>query len=376
MANYLLVHGAWGGAWDLLPADSRMPDHPLWHHLGLTSAIGSSLAADPDKELSLVVFAITPVQPFISRARKLRDHWVGSVILSYLAFTGIRHVAETLGPDHILYPSLHDQTLVESWIGKAFQLERFLEENDEALRQHRKNGAAIASFPNKLVFLAPASQAGAICRRLEETIQQEWLRQSRLVKEQLVKRHGGGATMAALFEHQIADYWQFNHAASRLAGLDDRDALASILHQEKWRDEYETIADFAKPYKQTGAALVRLYGASHTLVQSVLAAAKLKPTRIRQPQQGEKCPLCGEHEVLHDFNRAGSTKAAEYKKAVNAFWDRVRSKENSEGSFAQVGENERLCAVCAVKRFLPGVLKRKENQEELLAGVFSNADTF
>ncbi len=365
-----------GGAWDLFPADSRMPDHPLWHHLGLTSAIGSSLAADPDKELSLVVFAITPVQPFISRARKLRDHWVGSVILSYLAFSGIRHVAENLGPDHIVYPSLHDQTLVESWIGKAFHLERFLEENDEALQQHRKYGAAIASFPNKFVFLAPASQAGDICRRLEKTLQQEWFRQARMVKEYLVKRHGGGATLAELFEHQIADYWQFNHAASRLAGLDDRDALASILHQEKWQDEFTTIADFAKPYKQTGAALTRLYGASHTLVQSVLAAAKLKPTRIRQPQQGEKCPLCGEHEVLHDFNRAGSTKAAEYKKAVKAFWDRVRSKENSEGSYAQVGENERLCAVCTVKRFLPGVMKRKGNQEELLAGVFSKADTF
>ncbi|MBV5326225.1 MAG: hypothetical protein JZU65_01110, partial [Chlorobium sp.] len=126
--------GGLGGAWDLLPADSRMPDHPLWHHLGLTSAIGSSLADDPDNDLSLVVFAITPVQPFISRARKLRDHWVGSVILSYLAFTGIRHVAETIGPDHIIYPSMQDQSLVEAWIGKTFHLEKFLQEQDEALR--------------------------------------------------------------------------------------------------------------------------------------------------------------------------------------------------------------------------------------------------
>ncbi|WP_028317843.1 type III-B CRISPR-associated protein Cas10/Cmr2 [Desulfobulbus elongatus] len=368
--------GGLGGAWDLLPADSRMPDHPLWHHLGMTSAIGSSLAADPAKELSLAVFAITPVQPFISRARKLRDHWVGSVILSYLAFAGIRHVADTLGPDHILYPSLHDQTLVESWIGKAFHLERFLEEQDEALQQHRKNGAAIASFPNKFVFLCPTSQVGDICRRLEEAIQQEWLRQARLVKGHLVKQHGGGATLAELFEHQIADYWQFNHAASRLAGLDDREPLASLLHQEKWQDEYQTIAAFAKPYGQTGATLARLYGTSHTLVQSVLAAAKLKPTRIRRPQQGEKCPLCGEHEVLHDFSQAGSTKAVEYKNAVKDFWDGVRGKENSGDSFAQIGKSERLCAVCAVKRFLPQVLKNIENKTELLAEVLTDAKKF
>jgi len=179
-----------------------MPDHPLWHHLGLTSAIGSSLAADPDRDVSLAVFAITPVQPFISKARKLRDHWVGSVILSYLAFAGIRQVAETLGPDHILYPSLHDQMLVESWIGKEFHLERFLEEQDEALRRHRANGKAIASFPNKFVFLCPNSRTGDLCRRIEETVQREWLRLARLVKDYLADRYAGGSVMAELFEHQ------------------------------------------------------------------------------------------------------------------------------------------------------------------------------
>ena len=368
--------GGLGGAWDLLPADSRMPDHPLWHHLGLTSAIGSCLAADPDREVSLAVFAITPVQPFISKARKLRDHWVGSVLLSYLAFAGIRKVAETLGPDHILYPSLHDQSLVESWLGKEFHLERFLEEQDEALRQHRANGKAIASFPNKFVFLCPASQVEELCRRLEETVQHEWLRLARLVKDYLADRYAGGGAMADLFEHQVGDYWQFSHAACRLAGLDDRQALDALLPRQKWQHEHETIAAFAGGYGQSGRAVARLYGASHTLVQSVLAAAKLKPTRVRRPQQGEKCPLCGEHEVLHDFSRAGSTGAAEYKAAVGNFWQRIRAKENSTGSFAQVGENECLCAICAVKRFLPGVMKKKTNREELLADVFNKADTF
>lgn len=368
--------GGLGGAWDLLPADSRMPDHPLWHHLGLTSAIGSCLAADPDRDVSLVVFAITPVQPFISKARKLRDHWVGSVLLSYLAFAAIRKVAETLGPDHILYPSLHDQSLVESWLVKEFHLERFLEEQDEALRQHRANGKAIASFPNKFVFLCPTSQVEEFCRRLEETVQHEWLRLACLVKDYLADRYAGGGAMADLFEHQVGDYWQFSHAACRLAGLDDRQVLDALLPRQKWQHEHETIAAFAGSYGQSGRAVARLYGASHTLVQSVLAAAKLKPTRVRRPQQGEKCPLCGEHEVLHDFSRAGSTGAAEYKAAVGNFWQRIRTKENSTGSFAQVGENERLCAVCAVKRFLPGVMKKKTNREELLADMFKKADTF
>ncbi|MBQ4492390.1 MAG: type III-B CRISPR-associated protein Cas10/Cmr2, partial [Deltaproteobacteria bacterium] len=369
--------GQLGGLWELLPADSRMPDHPLWHHAGLTSAIGSCLDADPKRETALAVFAITPVQAFIGNARKLRDHWAGSVILSYLAFAGIKHIASTLGPDHVLYPSLHDQSLVEAWIGKDFHLERFLEEqNDDVLKMHQELGKSIASFPNKFVFLAPASQAGEICRKVENAVQEEWLRLARLVKETFLKKYDAGQVFAGLFEHQISDYWQLNYAACRLVGLsgEDREALARLLHE--WEGEAQTIKAFAQEYKdpETG----RLYGASHTLAQSLLAAAKLKPTRIRKPQQGEKCPLCGEHEVLHDFSGAGKSGAAEYSEAVKKFWDNIRSKENpGENNFTQVGKNERLCAICAIKRFLPQILSSPQKDELLTrARVFAKVETF
>ena len=109
-----------GALWDILPADTRMPDHSIWAHCALTSAIASSMSSDSNKEVSLSVFSITPVQAFISKARKLRDHWIGSVILSYLSFIGIKYVANKLGPDNIVYPSLQDQTLVEDWLLKDF----------------------------------------------------------------------------------------------------------------------------------------------------------------------------------------------------------------------------------------------------------------
>ncbi|MDO5675302.1 MAG: type III-B CRISPR-associated protein Cas10/Cmr2 [bacterium] len=370
--------GNLGGLWELLPADSRMPDHPVWHHVGLTSAIGSCMAEDAGHDIALAVFSITPVQAFIGKARKLRDHWTGSVLLSYLAFTGIRHVAETLGPDHIVYPSLHNQTLVEAWIGKEFHLERFLKEEDAALKKQQDEGASIASFPNKFVFLAPAEKVEAICQKIEASVQAEWLRVARLVQDFLVKRYGAGAALQALFEHQIADYWQFNHAGCRLAGLADADkaALEALLHPQKWSQERETVDAFAQAYGQSAQTTARLYGATHTLAQSLLAAAKMKPNRLRKEQQGEKCPLCGEHEVLHDFAQAGETSAGEYGKAVRHFWDSVREKKNAEDSFAQIGESERLCAVCTIKRFLPRVMSWSGNKEEILAKVFRDADKF
>lgn len=369
--------GALGAAWDVLPADSRIPDHPLWHHLGLSSAIGSCMAEDTGHDIALAVFAITPVQAFIGKARKLRDHWVGSILLSYLAFTGTRHVAATLGPDHIVYPSLHDQSLVETWIGKEFHLARFLKEKDPALAKRQEKGASIASFPNKFVFLAPAEKVGAICQEIAASVQQEWLRVARLVRDFLVRKHHAGENLQTLFEHQIADYWHFNHATCRLAGLAEADktALAALLDPQKWEAERETIGAFAKVYKD-GEATARLYGASHTLVQALLAAAKMKPNRVRAPQQGEKCPLCGEHEVLHDFVMPGGTSARAYSEAVKRFWDAVRVRENNEGNFAQIGRNERLCALCTIKRFLPGVMAWSGNREEILARVFHDADSF
>jgi CRISPR-associated protein Cmr2 len=55
--------------------------------------------------IGLMVFSLTPVQGFITTARKLRDYWSGSILLSWLAFEGLRWVMENLGPDHVLYPS-------------------------------------------------------------------------------------------------------------------------------------------------------------------------------------------------------------------------------------------------------------------------------
>ena len=182
--------GELGPYWDILPADTRMPDHPMWHHFGMTSAIYSSLERnenDSKENLSLVVYSITPVQDFIGKARKLRDYWTGSVILSYLAFSGITAVMENLGPDHILYPSLQNQSLVEDWlINKNEGLKNLLEESD-ALQELNKKSQSIASFPNKFVFLCNNQDVQEMCNLIESKIKKEWEQTSNIVKEYVIK---------------------------------------------------------------------------------------------------------------------------------------------------------------------------------------------
>jgi CRISPR-associated protein Cmr2 len=179
----------------------------------------------------LAVFSVTPVQAYISMARKLRDLYSGSKILSFLAGTGLKAAGEAV------YPT-----------------------------------PGSASVPNKFVFTLEAENAGAVKSRMgqiEAAIQAEWLR--------LAEITGVPAEL-------IDDYWQYSWAALPWDGKD--------------------------------------YPKTHSRLQGLLAATKLKPNRVRKPQQGEKCPLCGENQV--------------WKTLTDAF-DRT----------------EKLCGVCAVKRLLP-----------------------
>lgn len=364
--------GGLGGGWDHLPADTRMPDHSIWHHLSLASAIGSSLREDGNGNVSLAVFSITPVQPFIAKARKLRDHWFASVILSYLAFVGIRHVAETLGPDHVVYPSLQDQSLYEAWAGKMFGIEEMLKEPDPVVARILNDGSGIASFPNKFVFIAPGRIVEDLCTGIRQTVNDEWVRIAGIVRDFLAS----GDAFRTMFDRQVADYWQYSFASCRIPRLDDTGVLGEILHETKWKNEHETLTEFASSIGATGRCTARLYATAHTLIQSVLAAAKMRPTRIRASQHGEKCPLCGEHEVLHDMSAPQTGKASDYKKGIKEFWDNLRKRFNSEGSFSEVGEAERLCAVCSVKRFLPRALRQERLTGEILYQVAGESEGF
>lgn len=364
--------GRLGAAWDFLPADTRMPDHSIWQHTALASSVASAMREDGSGGVSLAVFAITPVQAFIAKARKLRDHWFGSVILSYLAFAGIRHISETLGPDHIVYPSLQDQSLVEGWLGKSHGLAGLLTESDEQLKAMLQGSNNIAAFPNKFVFIAPTTRAEQICRDTQEAVQTEWLRIAGLVRDFI----GNGDVAKRLFDHQVSDYWQYSFASARLPRLDEKEALGRVLHKDKWEREVETLEAFASVYGDTGKLTARIYAATHSLIQGVLASAKLKPQRIRKAQSGEKCPLCGEHEVLHNSEHPENHSAGGYKAGVKAFWDSLRTRFNTEGSNSEVGRNERLCAVCAVKRFLPRVLRQQKLKDELLYELVDGAEGF
>jgi CRISPR-associated protein Cmr2 len=179
----------------------------------------------------MALFSITPVQAYISKARKLRDLYAGSKILSFLAAAGLKTSGKAV------YPS-----------------------------------PGSPSAPNKFVFEVEAENATAVkarMKQIEDTVQAEWLNL---------------ADIAGVPFDLVDDYWQYAWAALPWDGQNYADA--------------------------------------HSKLQGLLVAAKLKPNRIRKPQEGKKCPLCGENQV----------------------WKKLKD---------DFGREEELCGVCAIKRRMP-----------------------
>ncbi|MDR2342535.1 MAG: type III-B CRISPR-associated protein Cas10/Cmr2 [Campylobacteraceae bacterium] len=110
----------------------------------------------------LIAFSITPVQVFINRARKLRDFYVGSKILSYLANIGFK----TVKKEDRLYPSVQSE-----------------------------------SMPNKFVFSMEADNTEQIKKELkhiEQSIQDAWLEL---------------ADITNVPKDNVDDYWNYSWAA-------------------------------------------------------------------------------------------------------------------------------------------------------------------
>ena len=106
----------------LYPAETRLPDHTIWNHLAVTSAMQGCLGGEPWKRQgdasvadapAFLLFTIGPVQDFISAARSTRDLWSGSYLLSYLIGHALRRIALDFGPDHVLFPNLCDQPIMD-----------------------------------------------------------------------------------------------------------------------------------------------------------------------------------------------------------------------------------------------------------------------
>ncbi|MEW6185991.1 MAG: type III-B CRISPR-associated protein Cas10/Cmr2 [Thermodesulfobacteriota bacterium] len=367
--------GGLGALWHRLPADSRFPDHSVWQHNALCSAISSciELGGSVD-QTGLMVFSITPVQGYISKARKLRDHWTGSVILSWLAFEGLRWIIENLGPDHILYPSLIDQPFICAYLEDEWKVK-----NNFKPVLWRNHPNDIASLPNKFLSIIPFNHADEVAVELKTHINKKWQDLSAfsrdLLFDEINPQESEKEYIGDLFSRQTESFWNFQWAAARLAAIDDRQELKSLLDDKNWQNQFK-LFDIVEPlmkkkgYNPENTSRGLLYSSSHSLVQAALAAEKSRKTITRRVEPGEKCQMCGEFEVLHSISHAQRS-ASDYSRHINEFWNKINKEWKSDIDFK---ENEKLCSICFIKRAVSRAVLRDKGH--ILSAVFKKTESF
>ena len=372
-----------GALWEVLPADTRVPDHSIWDHLDLTSAFAGAFAADPDGEAALLALSIGPVQGFIAAARSTSDLWAGSHLLSRLAWEAMRPVCEELGPDAILFPRLRGIAQVDLWLRDAMGLPGDLFERCEWNKGATDaNPLFAAALPNRFVAVVPASRA----REIAETVTwrvRDWL--ARLGEDVVMRLlHEAGfdkeATLTpyAQMKEQLAGFPEVHWAAVPFSVIRCRDgakqrdldtsALSAAMAPFFGVQPGERSGFLATPAWQAlqkdiawgdGTTFFApnpgvLYPAVYDLAERVLAAAKSTRPFAQSAQEGWRCSLTGETEWL-TTDRAQLKRS--YRQQPDTLWARVAA---NKPSWAKKGEH--LGALAAIKRLWPTIFAGEAGQ--------------
>ncbi len=376
-------NGTLGALWNLLPADTRVPDHSIWDHLDLTSAFAGAFTADENGEAALLSLSIGPVQPFIASARKMDDLWAGSHLLARLSWEAMRVVCERLGPDAILFPRLRGVPQVDLWlrgqVGLPDELFKRCDWQPEVAGNTDSNPLFSAALPNRFVAVVPASQATAIAEAVQTAVR-AWLQTlGQNVVEALLKEAGYAGekenitTPFEQMKEQLEGFPEVHWAAvpfsligigeaKKQTGLDttqlsaamrpffEGDGEPGFLDTPAWQllqKDIELVDDTSKKSIFFAPNPGVLYPAVHDLAERALAAAKSVRNFAQTRQQGWRCSLSGEAEWLTtDREQLGWNQT--YRKKQGTLWTKVAG---TKPAWAKAGEH--LAALPAIKRLWP-----------------------
>jgi len=390
-----------GEVWRLLPADTRVPDHSIWEHLGLASAFAGARTADPDGNPALLIVTMGSVQSFIEQARSTSDLWAGSHLLSCLAWEAMKVVVDAYGPDAVIFPSLWGVPLVDVWLRE--QGVHFPDKGDPRRpawldAPTDSNPLFSPCVPNRFVALIPADRAQELGQRVHQRVRQ-WVKEEvEKTAQQLCELAQAELTEDAKQQiaAQLADFpevywvavpfaplvgWQRGEgrggAVDRITHWQQlKGLLGSFYPKENPKDFFHSdLWQLLEP--KTGEQLeLELHGADAPLVYTTnpgvlytalrdfgdRTLAAVKATRIfsQTRQEGYRCTMCGEREWLRGFGDNEPPEAEKHKARPHRRFELPRGQRGdtlwtklAQSDRAIVRDGEHLCALCAWKRLWP-----------------------
>lgn len=210
-----------------LPADTRIPDHSVWTHMQVVSALdGCADGKGKDAVLkpAFLKFQIGPVQDFIAEARSIRDLWSGSYLLSWLMASGLKALALEIGPDSVIFPNLKGQALLDLHLRD--DLWSKVNVNGKSVwnhLNHDKDALLTPNLPNVFLAVVHQDRAEELGKLVENAIRKEWAEIAASVWEfcensQMIPEDEAGLTpelRKTRFENQVKRFlsvsWQATH---------------------------------------------------------------------------------------------------------------------------------------------------------------------
>lgn len=198
-----------------LPADTRIPDSTIWHHCSIASAMESTRGKDGRLHPGFLLFQMNPVQDFIAQARSTRDLWSGSYLLSWLMAHALRCVADQLGPDCVIFPSLRGQPLYD-WLNRERLDQAFFTHEDRKSESYwnaivskdsrNEERVLTPNLPNRFLAVVPATFDPAA---VVQAVTGEWLAIAEACKDWLA-RNGCPlkSEQVARWDWQVGHFWQ------------------------------------------------------------------------------------------------------------------------------------------------------------------------
>ncbi|MBF0108894.1 MAG: type III-B CRISPR-associated protein Cas10/Cmr2 [Magnetococcales bacterium] len=393
--------------WREMPAETRCPDHSIWDHTRMASSLAFVNREDkkllPSQQPWLFKFSMGPASRFIQTARTGRDLWMGSMLLSDLSWHAMRPIVMHYGPDAILYPDLRGNHLVDVHLGR---------ENREWLPQDADPVTYAALLPNTFTALLPRGADGThlhpletIAAKAEEAMKNRWEELAGLVFDWM-KRLG-------LPDVDWQTQWKDHHACPLICTWSavpwikpDRienanSLLGPALPCQDWKNQKPVPEDDKEALKERAQRLEpwiprkdwnnyesarRVFGRSNLTYLQLERGFDYAPThhklavlhrmakeRRHEPPTlnpgGVPCTQCSVRPALGGAARGEHLEGMLQR--AKTFWSHGKLDPERRG-------NERLCPVCAIRRFLVPAGRRDTELagiNPLWAGISANVAT-
>jgi CRISPR-associated protein Cmr2 len=325
----------------IIPADTRVPDHSIWEHLKVATAVN---AFEGYQNNSLFLFTIGPVQSFISQARKAQDFYMGSFMLSYFTFIAMEEVIEKYGPSSIIYPDLYKQPLMD-W---------YLKNKGIKPKNFNPDHIILPTIPNRFVAIIGTTDKNKIeelSKNMIVKIKDEIKSAKEKILEELKVDKKLSDTQKKILQNQLSDFPQIHWVAipwrrgENDLQIDDLKDFFTDDKIRKWKELYKFANEKGEYLPNIGF----LYEFLYTALEKSMGARKNLREFEQKQEEGRKCSLCGERNVLFFRERKNENKFKRYNRDAINLINKINPKYLDDG--------DGLCALCFLKRTFEIYLK-------------------